>query len=217
MAAAIDGGPPIAVAVRRRRGRGHLRRLSPPRRPGERAARRCGADRRRRLRRPRADPPGPGPCGRSARRSTTWPPSSTPPRTLDGGSSPTSPTSCERRSRSCRREVEAQLDGIHPRDDVHLSLLRDQTRTLDRLVEDLRTLALGDAGRLTLHRETVSVASGSSTMRSPRSPPRAARRERDAGGARRWRRARCRSGAPHSGHDQPAHQRRAPHASPAGP
>jgi two-component system sensor histidine kinase BaeS len=54
-------------------------------------------------------------------------------------------------------EVEAQLDGIHPRDDVHLSLLRDQTRTLDRLVEDLRTLALGDAGRLTLHRESVSA------------------------------------------------------------
>ena len=45
-------------------------------------------------------------------------------------------------------EVEAQLDGIHPRDDAHLELLLDQTRTLDRLVEDLRTLALGDAGRL---------------------------------------------------------------------
>ena len=54
-------------------------------------------------------------------------------------------------------EVEAQLDGIHPRDDAHLQLLRDQTRTLDRLVEDLRTLALGDAGRLTLHRESVPV------------------------------------------------------------
>jgi two-component system sensor histidine kinase BaeS len=54
-------------------------------------------------------------------------------------------------------EIEAQLDGIHPRDDVHLARLLDQTRTLDRLVEDLRTLALGDAGRLTLHKETVSV------------------------------------------------------------
>jgi signal transduction histidine kinase len=54
-------------------------------------------------------------------------------------------------------EVEAQLDGIHPRDDAHLQLLRDQTRTLARLVDDLRTLALGDAGRLTLHRETVTI------------------------------------------------------------
>ena len=56
-----------------------------------------------------------------------------------------------------RAEVEAQLDGIHPRDDAHLQLLRDQARTLERLVEDLRTLALGDAGRLTLHHETCSL------------------------------------------------------------
>jgi signal transduction histidine kinase len=55
-------------------------------------------------------------------------------------------------------EVEAQLDGIHTRDDAHLMTLLDQTRTLDRLVEDLRTLALGDAGQLTLHREAVSLA-----------------------------------------------------------
>ena len=54
-------------------------------------------------------------------------------------------------------EVEAQLDGIHARDDAHLELLRDQARTLDRLVEDLRTLALGDAGRLTLHHESASA------------------------------------------------------------
>ncbi len=54
-------------------------------------------------------------------------------------------------------EVEAQLDGIHPRDDAHLLLLREQTHTLDRLVDDLRTLALGDAGRLTLYREVVPI------------------------------------------------------------
>jgi len=54
-------------------------------------------------------------------------------------------------------EVEAQLDGIHPRDDAHLQLLRDQTHTLARLVEDLRTLALGEAGQLTLHRERVPI------------------------------------------------------------
>jgi signal transduction histidine kinase len=55
-------------------------------------------------------------------------------------------------------EIEAQLDGIHPRDEAHLGMLRDQTRTLERLVDDLRTLALSDAGRLTLHREDVSTA-----------------------------------------------------------
>jgi two-component system sensor histidine kinase BaeS len=53
-------------------------------------------------------------------------------------------------------EIEAQLDGIHARDDATLNRLLDQTRTLGRLVEDLRTLALGDAGRLTLYREAVS-------------------------------------------------------------
>ncbi|MET0144690.1 MAG: ATP-binding protein [Ilumatobacteraceae bacterium] len=57
-----------------------------------------------------------------------------------------------------RAEIEAQLDGIHPRDDAHLDILLDQTRTLDRLVEDLRTLALGDAGQLTLHRDPVPMA-----------------------------------------------------------
>ncbi|HWM18048.1 MAG TPA: ATP-binding protein [Ilumatobacteraceae bacterium] len=56
-----------------------------------------------------------------------------------------------------RAEVEAQLDGIHPRDDAHLTTLLDHTHTLDRLIEDLHTLALGDAGQLTLHREAISV------------------------------------------------------------
>ena len=67
-------------------------------------------------------------------------------------------------------EVEAQLDGIHPRDDAHLQLLRDQSRTLDRLVEDLRTLALGDAGRLTLHREPCPSACSSTTPSPPSRP-----------------------------------------------
>ncbi len=56
-----------------------------------------------------------------------------------------------------RAEVEAQLDGIHPRDDAHLAILLDQARTLDRLVEDLRTMALDDAGQLALHLEPVPV------------------------------------------------------------
>ena len=52
--------------------------------------------------------------------------------------------------------VEAQLDGIHPRDDGHLTSLLEETQVLGRLVDDLHTLALADAGRLALHREPTS-------------------------------------------------------------
>jgi two-component system sensor histidine kinase BaeS len=51
--------------------------------------------------------------------------------------------------------IEAQLDGIHSRDDAHLASLLDETHVLTRVVEDLHTLALAGAGRLTLHRETL--------------------------------------------------------------
>src|SRR5207237_4181303 len=54
--------------------------------------------------------------------------------------------------------IEAQLDGIHPRDDAHLASLLDETHVLTRVVEDLHTLALAGAGRLTLHRETIDAA-----------------------------------------------------------
>lgn len=54
--------------------------------------------------------------------------------------------------------IEAQLDGIHPRDDPHLTSLLEETEILGRLIADLHTLALADAGRLTLHREPASIA-----------------------------------------------------------
>ena len=54
--------------------------------------------------------------------------------------------------------IEAQLDGIHPRDDRHLASLLDETHLLTRVVEDLHTLALAGAGRLTLHRESLDTA-----------------------------------------------------------
>ena len=54
--------------------------------------------------------------------------------------------------------VEAQLDGIHPRDDRRLTSLLEETQLLGRLIDDLHTLALADAGRLTLHREQTSAA-----------------------------------------------------------
>ena len=49
--------------------------------------------------------------------------------------------------------IEAQLDGIHARDDQHLASLLEETKRLGHLVGDLHTLALADAGRLVLHRE----------------------------------------------------------------
>jgi signal transduction histidine kinase len=53
--------------------------------------------------------------------------------------------------------IEAQLDGIHARDDRHLASLLEETEILGRLVDDLHTLALADAGRLALHHEPVSA------------------------------------------------------------
>jgi signal transduction histidine kinase len=53
--------------------------------------------------------------------------------------------------------VEAILDGIHPADEAHLGAILEETRVLSRLVEDLRTLALSEAGSLSLHRETTDL------------------------------------------------------------
>jgi len=54
--------------------------------------------------------------------------------------------------------IEAQIDGIHPRDDRHLASLLEETQMMGRLVGDLHTLALADAGRLTLHYEPTHPA-----------------------------------------------------------
>src|SRR5690606_22459136 len=52
--------------------------------------------------------------------------------------------------------IEAQMDGIHPRDDRHLASLLEETRRLGHLVDDLHTLALAETGRLVLQREAVT-------------------------------------------------------------
>lgn len=51
--------------------------------------------------------------------------------------------------------VEAMLDGVHPADQAHLSAILEETRTMERLIEDLRTMVLSEAGTLSLHREPV--------------------------------------------------------------
>jgi two-component system sensor histidine kinase BaeS len=56
-----------------------------------------------------------------------------------------------------RGNLEAIADGVHPADDEHLAGLIEETVVMERLVEDLRTLSLAEAGRLTLHREPTDV------------------------------------------------------------
>lgn len=53
-------------------------------------------------------------------------------------------------------EIEAQMDGVHPRDDHHLASLLEETRRLSHLVDDLHTLALAETGRLVLQQEAVA-------------------------------------------------------------
>jgi signal transduction histidine kinase len=53
-------------------------------------------------------------------------------------------------------EIEAQMDGVRPRDDHHLGSLLEETRRLGHLVDDLHTLALAETGRLVLQQEAVA-------------------------------------------------------------
>jgi signal transduction histidine kinase len=53
-------------------------------------------------------------------------------------------------------EIEAQMDGVRPRDDHHVASLLDETRRLGRLVDDLHTLALAETGRLVVQPEAVA-------------------------------------------------------------
>jgi len=54
-------------------------------------------------------------------------------------------------------QLEALIDGVHPADEPHLRAILEETEILSRLVEDLRTLSLAEAGALALHRESVDI------------------------------------------------------------
>ncbi len=56
-----------------------------------------------------------------------------------------------------RGEIEAMLDGVHEIDADHLNLLMNEVLVMERLLEDLRTLSLIDAGRLDLHPEPTDL------------------------------------------------------------
>lgn len=53
--------------------------------------------------------------------------------------------------------LEAMLDGVYSSDQENLQAALSQTRTLSRLVDDLRLLAVADAGRLRLQKESLDL------------------------------------------------------------
>lgn len=53
--------------------------------------------------------------------------------------------------------VEALIDGVHPSDEAHLGALLGDILTMERLLEDLKTLSLSQAGALSLHPEPTDL------------------------------------------------------------
>jgi signal transduction histidine kinase len=53
--------------------------------------------------------------------------------------------------------LEGLIDGVYPPDETHLWQLLEETHVLSRLVEDLRTLALSEAGALQLQKESTDI------------------------------------------------------------
>lgn len=56
-----------------------------------------------------------------------------------------------------RGEIEAMLDGVHRADPEHLEQLLEEVGVMERLLEDLRTLSLAEAGALALHPEPTDI------------------------------------------------------------
>jgi two-component system OmpR family sensor kinase/two-component system sensor histidine kinase BaeS len=54
--------------------------------------------------------------------------------------------------------LEGVLDKVYEPNDEHISATLEETRLLTRLVDDLRTLSLAEAGELPLQREVVDIA-----------------------------------------------------------
>jgi len=54
--------------------------------------------------------------------------------------------------------LEGMIDGVYPADKAGLKSLLEETQIIARLVDDLRTLSLAEAGSLQLKREAVDMA-----------------------------------------------------------
>ncbi|MEP7158490.1 MAG: ATP-binding protein, partial [Chloroflexota bacterium] len=55
-------------------------------------------------------------------------------------------------------QLEAIEDGVYPADAEHLAPIREQIRTLEKLIEDMRVVALAEAGGLTLKLAQTDLA-----------------------------------------------------------
>jgi two-component system sensor histidine kinase BaeS len=55
-------------------------------------------------------------------------------------------------------QLAAIEDGVYPADAEHLGPINEQLRALERLIEDLRTVALAEAGSLSLSRQPTDLA-----------------------------------------------------------
>lgn len=53
--------------------------------------------------------------------------------------------------------LEALIDGVRPTDESHLRAILEDTHVLARLIEDLRTISVAEAGALTLDREHTDL------------------------------------------------------------
>jgi signal transduction histidine kinase len=53
--------------------------------------------------------------------------------------------------------LEALIDGVYPADEAHLGPILEETRVIERLIGDLRTLSLAEAGTLALHPESTDI------------------------------------------------------------
>ena len=108
--------------------------------------------------------------------------------------------------------LEGILDGLYPADEAHLVPVLEETRVLARLIDDLRTLSLSEAGVLRLHREPTDLArliqeAVAGTIAPPPTTPAwpSASRRRATCGRSRWILANS------AGHRQPRRQRPALH------
>ncbi len=54
-------------------------------------------------------------------------------------------------------QLEAIEEGIYPADSEHLAPIHDQIRALEKLIDDMRTVALAEAGGLTLDRQPTDL------------------------------------------------------------
>ena len=57
-----------------------------------------------------------------------------------------------------RGNLEGMVDGLYQADRAHLGPLLDQTQAMARLLDDLQTVSMAEAGALALHREPTDVA-----------------------------------------------------------